>query len=164
MAETATTEGLKVGPDQTLKLAEIVTTNEVENKKGGEPHKRYKVRFEQDKTKLVGLFVPAQAKWTPSVGAEVEGEVINGDYGWEFKRKSQGGGGGGRARSPEENARIQRQHSQDMAIQFLRLSRDLGYEWGDEKWKELMEEFVSLADAFDRDIVAGAAKALARKK
>lgn len=79
---------------------------------------------------------PRQARWwatpndvTPKPGESIDGEMEQKPYGWKFKRARSGGGrgfGGGGGRSPEENRRIVRQHSQDMAIQWAQLAHARG--------------------------------------
>lgn len=166
MAEAATQDQLREGPDQTFTIEKVIQSQEVENKKdASKPHRRLKVKFAEHPEAVVGIFVSSWRDKIPGEGDTVTGAVTkHASYGWQLDLpKSGGGGGGGRGRSPMESARIQRQHSQDMAIQFMRLYRDLGYERGSDEYHELVKEFVSMADSFDKDIIAGAARALAQQ-
>lgn len=52
----------------------------------------------------------------PEVGSTIEGEVTQSQYGLKFAKHKKDGGGGGFKRSPAENKKIVRQHSQEMAL------------------------------------------------
>lgn len=106
-------------------------------------------------------------------------------YGPRFQKKNPDGGGGGRrgggGKSPEEQARIQRQHSQDMALQvavsagwFAGVDPALAAFGTDDppaeakQARQLMANLLngpvkSLIDYFDQDIDRGAAAALKRR-
>lgn len=53
----------------------------------------------------------------PQAGERLEGELSEGKYGKDFKRSQNGSGGFGR--SPRDSRRIERQHSQEMAVRAI---------------------------------------------
>jgi hypothetical protein len=57
----------------------------------------------------------------PSPGSVLEGTIEPSEYGPKFKKARNGFGGGGRPRDPQENARIMRQHSQEMALRYAHI-------------------------------------------
>lgn len=65
-----------------------------------------------------------------TVGTVLDGEIQPTQFAgkFKFKRSNNGyGGGGGKGRSPEENAKIVRQHSQEMALRYaaIRAEKEL---------------------------------------
>lgn len=72
---------------------------------------------------------PIVAEWytkettaIPAPGSSIEGEVSKDPrWGWKFRKAFNGAGGrsGGGGKSPEESARIVRQHSQSRALELL---------------------------------------------
>lgn len=111
-----------------------------------------------------------------TVGEKVFGEFDprpGNQYGPRFFRKGQGGGGGGGGRrgpSPLEQCRMQRQHSQMVAVDFAAKAG-----WLDEIKPTDQEKIThligkgdgpltKLIDVFDFDIDRGAKKALERRK
>ena len=92
-----------------------------------------------------------------------------------FKKQQGGGGGGGRGRggpSPMEQCRMQRQHSQMVAVDFAAKAGWLDGIEPDDEGKERIRELVGkadgpltwLVDLFDYDIDRGAKIALERRK
>jgi hypothetical protein len=85
----------------------------------------------------------------PVAGQSIDATLEDGPYGKKIKKNSQiGGFGGARARDPKETSRIQRQHSQEMAIRWAALAYTRG---------KLPEEFTitnltQLIDWFQLDI------------
>src|SRR4051812_26975852 len=62
----------------------------------------------------------------PARNSKVEGELTeNPPYGWKFKKAQQGSFGGGFKSDPERERRIVRQHSQSVAVETMKLARDL---------------------------------------
>ena len=99
-----------------------------------------------------------QAEWftnattpLPAPGSTLDGELEAGQYGLRFKKaQQQGGFGGPRPEDPVRSARILRQHSQMVAIQFATLMHSLGRlpeDFG-------REQLVALVDWFDADVNA----------
>ena len=112
-----------------------------------------------------------------SVGEKVFGEFDprpGNTHGPRFFRKGQGGGGGrGRGGpSPLEQCRMQRQHSQMVAVDFAAKAGWLDDIKPDDEGKERINELVGkgsgpltwLIDLFDFDIDRGAKIALERRK
>jgi hypothetical protein len=63
----------------------------------------------------------------PQPGQTLEGNIDQGSYGPKFKKAfTQSFGGGGRGKSPEEQASIVRQHSQEMALRALEIAATFG--------------------------------------
>lgn len=99
-----------------LRMSELTIT-EVEVDKElpswqGKGAKVYRLTVEGDERRPE-LFVPNDQQ-PPKVGETIPG-IEDSDYGPKVKRQAKGGGGF--KRSPAETAAIQRQHSQDMALQ-----------------------------------------------
>lgn len=98
----------------------------------------------------------------PKVGETVDGEIAtqtvdtrNGPMQVrKFKKAQQGGFGGGgyRPRDPAETAAIQRQHSQSVAVEYLRYRAMLGDVPGEWKTRDGLRELI---DWFQRDIEDG---------
>ena len=66
-------------------------------------------------------------KPAPQVGETLTGTLEDGYQGKKkFKVERQGGFGGGGGRSPEESARITRQHSQEMALRYAAIRAQQG--------------------------------------
>jgi hypothetical protein len=90
----------------------------------------------------------------PQPGSTLDGTLESGEYGLKFKKAQGagfGGGGGGKGRSPEENARIVRQHSQEMALRYAVAKASAGQLPDDFKPKDLL----LIIDWFDRDAWSG---------
>lgn len=108
-----------------------------------------------------GQAEPVAAEWytkqetpVPAEGSTLEGEItVDPQWGPKFKKAQQGGFGGGgfRGRSPEENRRIVRQHSQEMAIRWAELAHARGKLPEDFKTDDLLK----LVDVFHRDAMEG---------
>lgn len=114
------------------------------------------------------------------VGEEIFGVFdprVGNQYGPRFQKKNPdgGGGGGGRGRggpSPMEQCRMQRQHSQMVAVDFAAKAGWLDGINPDEEGREKVRELVGKADGpltwlidiFDFDIDRGAKIALERRK
>lgn len=90
----------------------------------------------------------------PAAGETLEGDVTEGKYGKEFK-KAQGFGG----RSPRDSRRIERQHSQEMALRALAL---LGGELQEDDWVDVRHDIKWWTDWFvtDLDVAGGGATAV----
>lgn len=90
----------------------------------------------------------------PQVGESFEAEVqpSQGDYPPKLKRISQRPGGGGR--SPEENKRIVRQHSQEMALRFATATGWLAELdlTDDQVTDEVLKIIRHLTDWFEKDV------------
>ena len=91
---------------------------------------------------------PIVAEWftkaTTPIPAEndtLEGEVTRSNYGYEFKKARPPGAG--YQKSPQEVARIVRQHSQEMALRYVMAKGQTTFEWAD---------LIKLVDAFDNDV------------
>jgi hypothetical protein len=88
----------------------------------------------------------------PTVGMQVEGVVKQGQYGKKFKKSQaiSGSGGGRFEEDPKRSARIQRMHSQDMAMRAmaLRLTPEELHDMPAEKFSSALS---ALADWFDKD-------------
>lgn len=90
----------------------------------------------------------------PDAGSQIEGTVEPSEYGLKFKKAAGAFTGGGfRGRSPEENRRIVRQHSQDMGIRWAELAHARGKLPEDFKVADLLK----LVDVFHRDAMEGGA-------
>ena len=92
----------------------------------------------------------------PAEGSTLEGDItVDPQWGPKFKKAAVGGFGGGgfRGRSPEENRRIVRQHSQDMALRYAQLRLDDG----DLPPKFTLEKLKAAIDFFHKDAMEGGA-------
>lgn len=89
----------------------------------------------------------------PEPGSSIEGTVEPSEYGLKFKKAAGQFGGGFRGRSPEENRRIVRQHSQDMGIRWAELAHARGKLPEDFKVADLLK----LVDVFHKDAMEGGA-------
>lgn len=105
---------------------------------------------------------PVTAEWytkqetpVPAEGSTLDGEItVDPQWGPKFKKAAgQFGGGGFRGRSPEENRRIVRQHSQDMGIRWAELAHARGKLPEDFKVSDLLK----LVDVFHKDAMEGGA-------
>lgn len=86
----------------------------------------------------------------PQAGQKLEGDLeFDSQYNsWKFKKAQGGfGGGGGAKRPPEENARIVRQHSQEMALRYAVAKAAAGQLPDNFKPNDM----VAIIDWFDRD-------------
>lgn len=97
-----------------------------------------------------------QAEWftkattaIPAPGSTLEGEVTQTNYGLSFKKASSGGGYGGGGMTPERQRAIQRQHSQDMAVQLMAAFEPVTEGRTAKAYLEVVRE---LADWFDADV------------
>lgn len=101
----------------------------------------------------------------PQVGESVEGELetktVNAASGpfqvTKFRKAQQAGSGGFRPRDPKETAAIQRQHSQSVAVEYLKYRATLG--GIPDEWKT-RDGLRDLIDWFQRDIEHGVRLAL----
>lgn len=87
----------------------------------------------------------------PKAGDSIDGTLEQGQYGLKVKKNAKLGGGGFRPRDPKETAAIQRQHSQSVAVEFLKAKVAAG------ALEEFpgMDKFRVLVDWFQRDIEWG---------
>ncbi len=133
----------------THKLVNVSDPREWESQYG--PMKTYTVKFEGDqsayqvnKKKDSPALQIGQTLDVASVTPDPEGK-------WPAKiRLAQGNGGKGGGRSPEENARIMRQHSQEMALRYAAIKQAQGVLPEDFKPSDLFK----VADLFDADAKA----------
>lgn len=88
----------------------------------------------------------------PAVGSMIEGTIEDGRFGKRFKPTT-AGGNGFRKRDPSETRRIERQHAQHMALQYIAIKASIGAlpSVGDKQGFDLSDVF-TLADQFDRDL------------
>jgi hypothetical protein len=79
----------------------------------------------------------------------------------KLKRVQSFGGGGGFKPDPKKDARITRQHSQDMGLRTLSLARKMGVELKirPATLGDLVAMVKTLADAYDKDAYAAGEKA-----
>lgn len=149
---SSTKGGEFIGYRVKLRLASGVEVGNVEiNTKADSP------KFVEVGEQLFGVFDPR----------------VGNQYGPRFQKQNPqggGGGGGGRGKSPMEQARIQRQHSQEMAIRFATAAG-----WLDGIPHDDGERIVALVgaseaplkkliDLFDQDIERGAKAAVERRQ
>lgn len=126
-------------PELTVK--EIETVRDIPGNppaKGG-PAKILRVSFEGD-DRQPELFATAKTN-VPSVGQKVDETrlTFNKQWDrWEFAKQQNAQSGGGFKRSPEETKKIQRQHSQEMA---LRREANLGAKWTGEQLRSVINWF-----------------------
>lgn len=113
-----------IGPGQHT-LTNVSQPREYETKFG--PMKSYTVKVEGDD----GAYEISRkaASPAPTIGQKIEVEEVNDTSGGKYPPKlnlafAKGGKGGGR--SPEETARIQRQHAQEMGIRWAALAHARG--------------------------------------
>lgn len=100
----------------TFTLTEIEKVKDIDNppEKGG-PATVYRLTFEED-PRRPEFYATAKTP-VPKPGDKVEGEIEESNFGPKFKRAgARGSSGGGFKRSPAENRKIVRQHSQEMAL------------------------------------------------
>jgi hypothetical protein len=130
-------------------LTVVSQPREWDSQKGG-PMKSYTVKVEGDD----GAYEIARkaSSPAPTVGQKIDvAEVVpsNGNYPPKIKLAFGGKGGGG-GRTPEEQARIQRQHGQEMAIRWAALAHARGKLPDDFKLGDL----TAIIDWFDADTKA----------
>jgi hypothetical protein len=104
-----------------------------------------------------GEAAPVVAEWytkastpIPAPGAKLEGELENSQYGWKFRKAQQNGFGGGGKRDPATEKRIVHQHSQDMAIETLKLAHAMGVAPKVENVKGIVDVVEQVATVYDR--------------
>lgn len=103
--------------EYTVKDMEVVKDMPGNPEEKGGPAKVYKLSLEEDE-RQPEMFAVASTV-LPMIGAKVEGEIDDSDPKWPPKFKKAGGrkgGGGGFQKSPAQEKRIVRQHSQEMAL------------------------------------------------
>lgn len=118
----------------------------------GQPNHDYTLTLEGAEKPAILTQRPSTAP--PRVGETMDLELSahpRFDDKLKAKRAKQfGGGGGGGGRSPEENARIMRQHSQEMALRYAAIKASLGSLTADFK----PETLKPIIDWFDADAKA----------
>jgi len=136
------------------------------NSQQGGPMKEYRVHLaERDQRHMNVEWSRKATSPAPTEGQQIEGTLEDrGQHGLKLKvAPSFGGGGFARPEDPKRAARILRQHSQDMAMQAIRLAVDLNVmrvvdperptDTGGhpETTKELFDLIARTADWFDAD-------------
>jgi hypothetical protein len=94
----------------------------------------------------------------PKAGDLIDGVVEDGPYGKKIRKNAKlGAGGGFRPRDPKETAAIQRQHSQDMAVQIAVAAGWFKQDWNphNEQDAATLKDLARLTDWFQRDIQRG---------
>lgn len=130
-------------PEYTLKDMEV--KKDMPGYSGG-PAKVLELTLEDagGETHTAEMFTMASTP-LPSVGDKMEGTIEASDYGPKWKKAGgRQGGGGGFKKSPEQEKRIVRQHSQEMAC---RVMATLGYVLPEESFLNLVQWFVDDAYA-----------------
>jgi hypothetical protein len=94
----------------------------------------------------------------PTVGQQLEGNVDQGEYGLKF-RKSFGGGQPTRAKSPQEQAAIQRMHLQKTAPLWAEFLLTIGVVPAPSNDQEAFKLMTRVMDWLERDIDKAKAKA-----
>lgn len=134
----------------THKIVNVSPPREWNSAQGG-PMKSYTIRVENDEG-AYELSKKADSQ-PPALGQTIDvAQVIPPKEGTTFppKLKLSYGGGGKGGRTPEENARIIRQHSQEMALRYAAIKASVGELPKDFKPSDLFK----LADHFDADAKA----------
>lgn len=107
----------------------------------------------QGQTHQAELLTKQGGKWQPQPGQQEEFTLTPSQYGMRAKRVYQGppaGGGGGWKPDPVRDARIVRQHSQEMALRYAQIKG---------KTDVTVEQLLRIADKFDADVANAAANA-----
>jgi hypothetical protein len=104
-----------------------------------------------------GSAAPVLAEWftkastpLPAPGQKLDGTLEDSQYGKKFKKAQHNGGFGGK-RDPATEKRITRQHSQDMAIETLKLAHSLGHAPELDSVKAIVGAVKTLAEVYDKD-------------
>lgn len=104
-----------------------------------------------------GNAAPVEAEWftrattdLPMPGSKLDGDLEPGQYGMRFKKSRPNNGFGGGRRDPATEKRIVHQHSQDMAIETLKLAHQMGVAPEVENVKALVDAVEAVADVYDR--------------
>lgn len=135
----------------THKITNVSPPREWNSQQGG-PMKSFTIKVEGDE----GAYELSKkaSSAAPEVGQSIEvAQVVPPKEGTTFPPKIKlafGGGRGGNGRSPEEAARIMRQHSQEMALRYAAIKQAQGQLPADFKPSDLFK----LADHFDADAKA----------
>jgi hypothetical protein len=87
----------------------------------------------------------------PKPGDQIDGTLEQSQYGLKIRKVAKIGGSGPRQRDPKETAAIQRQHSQSVAVEFLKAKIQAGAMEGFPSTDQLRQ----LIDWFQRDIEWG---------
>lgn len=125
------------------KVQDIEKVKEMEFK--GEPATILQLTLEEPSgdTTQAEMFTTARTT-LPEVGGVVEGTIESSQYGLKFKPVRKGGSGGFQ-KSPEQEKRIVRQHSQEQAIRVMAI---LGRVLDEESFVNLIQWFVD--DAYGK--------------
>ena len=174
------------GPAQQTGEVEVLAVGDPERDRTwksqkGQEYLSYRIKIklpDGSEVENVEINTKAEDPKKVSVGEKVFGEFDprpGNQHGPRFFRKGQGGGGRGGGRSgpsPLEQCRMQRQHSQMVAVDFAAKAGWLDGITPDEDGQERISELVGkaagpltwLIDLFDFDIDRGAKIALERRK